>query len=147
MKYVLYGYRWLLLICCLLAAISNGFLMVGFSPIADNLSKIFDSPSILIQIHTMIFLMAYIPGNFIVIWILDKYGLKTCVSLIVVSLLIAFNFWNWNSYWVMGKIPNVYQQQFCIGNSRNMYCSYVLSLFLEHFIKIRFNMVWRLRSN
>ena len=60
--------------------IVSGFLMVGFSPISNTIAKIYDCSQIIVQLQTLLFLIAFIPGNFIVIWVLNKYGLRATVG-------------------------------------------------------------------
>jgi hypothetical protein len=54
--------------------------MVGFSPIAGVVAIIYDCAPIIVQLQTLLFLIAFIPGNFIVIWVLNKFGLRATVS-------------------------------------------------------------------
>ena len=60
---------------------ASGFLMVGFSPIADIISSVYGCDTVVVEAMTLLFLIGFIPGNFIVIGTLDKYGLRTCVRL------------------------------------------------------------------
>jgi hypothetical protein len=62
--------------------ITSGFLMVGFSPVSGTIAIIYDCPEIFVQMQTLLFLIAFVPGNFIVIWVLNKKGLKTTVFII-----------------------------------------------------------------
>ena len=79
-KYKLYPFRWVMQLFVLSTMIVSGFLMVGFSPIASTIAKIYGCNEVLVQIQTIIFLAAFIPGNFIVIGVLNKYGLRVAVS-------------------------------------------------------------------
>jgi hypothetical protein len=63
-----------------ISMIISGFLMVGFSPISETISKIYECSEIIVQMQTLLFLIAFIPGNFIVIWVLNKFGLRITVS-------------------------------------------------------------------
>lgn len=60
--------------------IVSGFLMVGFSPIASTISQIYGCEDIVVQLQTLLFLIAFIPGNFMTIVFLNKYGLRLTVS-------------------------------------------------------------------
>ena len=66
-EFKLYPCRWMLqffFACCM---ISSGFLMVGFSPISNTIAAIYGCAPFIVQAQTLIFLIAFIPGNFIVI--------------------------------------------------------------------------------
>ena len=79
-QYTLYYFRWLMQAFLTASMIASGFLMVGFSPISETIAKIYDCSQIIVQLQTLLFLIAFIPGNFIVIWVLNKYGLRATVS-------------------------------------------------------------------
>jgi hypothetical protein len=67
--------------------IVSGFLMVGFSPIANTVAAIYGCSEVLVQIQTLLFLVMFIPGNFIVIAILNKFGLRVTLILGAVCTL------------------------------------------------------------
>ena len=79
-QYTLYSFRWVMQAFFTLSMIVSGFLMVGFSPITNTIAKIYDCSQIIVQLQTILFLIGFIPGNFIVIWVLDKYGLRATVG-------------------------------------------------------------------
>jgi hypothetical protein len=79
-QYTLYSFRWLMQAFFTMSMIVSGFLMVGFSPISETIAKIYDCSQIIVQLQTLLFLIAFIPGNFIVIWVLNKHGLRATVS-------------------------------------------------------------------
>ncbi len=79
-QYTLYSFRWVMQAFFTVSTIVSGFLMVGFSPISETIAKIYDCSQIIVQLQTLLFLIAFIPGNFIVIWVLNKYGLRATVS-------------------------------------------------------------------
>lgn len=62
-----------------LAMASSSVLMVGFSPIASVISKLFDCSVVIVEAQTLIFLAAFIPANFIAIHMLPRKGLKYTV--------------------------------------------------------------------
>lgn len=62
-----------------LSMAATGFLMVGFSPVSDYIAAMYGISPFWVQLQTLIFLVAFVPGNFIVIMVLGKYGLRTCV--------------------------------------------------------------------
>ena len=76
--------------------IVSGFLMVGFSPVSDYIADMYGISEFWVQIQTLIFLLAFVPGNFIVIYVLDKFGLRVCVS--IIELIDKYNIddaWSW----------------------------------------------------
>ena len=66
-----------------MAMIVSGFLMVGFSPIASTIAKIYACDEVMVQVQTLIFLVAFIPGNFLVISVLNKFGLRVTVRILM----------------------------------------------------------------
>ena len=79
-QYTLYPFRWLMQAFLTASTIASGFLMVGFSPVSETIAKIYDCSQIIVQLQTLLFFISFIPGNFIVIWVLNKYGLRATVS-------------------------------------------------------------------
>ncbi len=63
--------RWPMQIFFTMALVSNGFLMVGFSPVASILAEIYNCEKIIVDLQCLLFLICFIPGNFVVIKILD----------------------------------------------------------------------------
>jgi len=59
--------------------LSNGFLMVGFSPISTTVAITYNCPQIVVDAQVLMFLFMFIPANFLVIKVLDKYGLRACL--------------------------------------------------------------------
>jgi predicted MFS family arabinose efflux permease len=90
-KYTLYPFRWLMQAFFTVSMIVSGFLMVGFSPISNTIAKIYDCSQIIVQLQTLLFLIAFIPGNFIVIWVLNKYGLRATVGDNYILLVLILN--------------------------------------------------------
>jgi hypothetical protein len=66
-KFILYPYRWLLQLCFSLSFAVSGVLMVGFSPIAPVIAKIYSCNVFLVEVQAIIFVIMYIPSNFVVI--------------------------------------------------------------------------------
>ncbi|TNV78446.1 hypothetical protein FGO68_gene3853 [Halteria grandinella] len=50
--------------------------MVGFSPIASVISKVFNCSIVLVEMQTLLFLAAFIPANFTAIYLLPRKGLR-----------------------------------------------------------------------
>lgn len=65
--------------------------MVGFSSIATSIAIIYDCPESFVVAQALIFFIAYIPSNFVVIYILSRYGLRSC--LIIGSTLMLLGAW------------------------------------------------------
>jgi hypothetical protein len=77
--YKLYPFRWTMQLFIVTSMITSGFLMVGFSPIASVVAAIYGCNEIIVQVQTLLFLVAFIPGNFIVISVLNRNGLRVTV--------------------------------------------------------------------
>jgi len=78
--YRLYPFRWTMQAMMTAAMISSGIMMVGFAPSASTIAKMYSCQEIFVQMQTLLFLIAFIPGNFLVIWYQNKFGLKPTVS-------------------------------------------------------------------
>ena len=69
----------------------SGFLMIGFSPIAKIISNLYDCSLIVVDIQILLYVILFIPANFTVIHILNKYGLR--VTVIIGSFLLMSAAW------------------------------------------------------
>jgi hypothetical protein len=81
--YRLYPFRWTMQAMMTAAMISSGIMMVGFAPSASTIAKMYSCQEIFVQMQTLLFLVAFIPGNFLVIWYQNKFGLRPTVSALV----------------------------------------------------------------
>lgn len=72
-------FRWVILTFFATSLIASGFCMVGFSPVGAVLAEIYEAPAILVNLCVLLYLIAFLPANFIVIKVLDVYGIRTCV--------------------------------------------------------------------
>jgi MFS family permease len=61
------------------AMASSSLLMIGFSPIANIISEVFNCSIIVVEAQALIFLAAFIPANFTAIHLLPKKGLRWTV--------------------------------------------------------------------
>ncbi|CDW80057.1 UNKNOWN [Stylonychia lemnae] len=68
-----------------MALISDGFLMVGFSPVASVIADAFNCEKIIVDAQCLTFLVMFVPCNFLVIYALNKHGLRFCVIIISVN--------------------------------------------------------------
>jgi hypothetical protein len=64
---------------------------MGFSPVAEIISKIYDCNIILVELQTVVFIIVFIPANFFVIWLMNIYGLR--VTLITGSIFLITGSW------------------------------------------------------
>ncbi len=63
----------------------------GFSPVAEIISKLYDCQPILVQLQSIIFIVMFIPSNFVVIQILKQRGLR--VTLIIGAVIMIAGAW------------------------------------------------------
>jgi len=74
-----------------LSLASCGVMQNGFSPVAKIISKIYDCPAILVQLQSLIFIVLYIPVNFVVIYLLKNKGLR--FTLVTGALFMITGAW------------------------------------------------------
>jgi hypothetical protein len=67
----------------------SGFIMIGFSPIAPIISKLYNCSLIIVDIQILLYVILFIPANFLVMYILNRYNLRVCLMLGGTLLLIA----------------------------------------------------------
>lgn len=60
-----------------------GITMMSFGTTASVVSKIYDVSEIFVQLCALSFLLMFLPGNFISLYVLQRWGLKICVRDIV----------------------------------------------------------------
>eukprot|EP00347_Sterkiella_histriomuscorum_P012556 403368114 len=90
-QYQLHPLRWWLQIFFTTALLSNGFIMVGFSPVSSNIAAIYNCQQIIVDLQCLLFLIMFIPANFLVIKVLDLYGLRAC--LLIGSVMTISGCW------------------------------------------------------
>jgi hypothetical protein len=69
----------------------SGFLMIGFSPIAAIISNLYDCSLIVVDIQILLYVILFIPANFLVIHIQNKHGLR--ITLILGGVLLIAASW------------------------------------------------------
>ncbi|HUT79569.1 MAG TPA: MFS transporter [Candidatus Bathyarchaeia archaeon] len=75
-KFIAYKYRWLVLILFMLAGAITQIVWVTYGTIVDETAGFFGVSTIEILVLALIFMVAYIPVNFLACWVIDKLGLK-----------------------------------------------------------------------
>ena len=65
----------------------SGFLMIGFSPIAIIISKLYGCSLISVNVQILIYVILFIPANFLVINLMKKYNLR---AILVMGSLLLF---------------------------------------------------------
>ena len=75
----------------MLCLASVNVIFMGFSPVAEIISKIYDCNIILVELQTVVFIIVFIPANFFVIWLMNIYGLR--VTLITGSVFLITGSW------------------------------------------------------
>lgn len=63
--------------------------MVGFSPIANTIADVYDCPIFAVEVQALLFVILYVVSNFVVIYIQNKYGLRPCMVIGALLLLIG----------------------------------------------------------
>ncbi len=63
--------------------------MIGFSPIAPIISELYSCSLILVDIQLLLYTILFIPANFLVIWILNKFNLRVCLTIGAILLMIS----------------------------------------------------------
>ena len=76
-----YRWRWIVL---LLYSLNNAFvniIWIPFAPIADVITCYYDVSLFWVNALSQVFMLSYVVLLFIVVWMLDKYGLKVCFAI------------------------------------------------------------------
>lgn len=63
-----------------MALMASGFLITSFNVIGQTLVVLFNTHPLAITLANLLFSFAFVPGNFVVVKCLDKFGLRFCVS-------------------------------------------------------------------
>jgi len=71
-----YKYRWLVLILFMFAGAMTQVIWVTYGVIVDETAGFFGVSEIAILVLALIFMVAYVPVNFLACWAIDKFGLK-----------------------------------------------------------------------
>lgn len=64
-------------------------MMNGFSPVAEIIGEVYDCDAIIVQIQTIIFIVVFVPANFVVIRTVDKLGLKATLIIGGIALIVG----------------------------------------------------------
>ncbi|NHJ49376.1 MAG: major facilitator superfamily domain-containing protein 7 [Asgard group archaeon] len=75
-KYKSYKYRWIVLILFMFAGAITQIIWVTYGTIVDETAGFFSVSEIEILLLALIFMVVYIPVNFLACWVIDKLGLK-----------------------------------------------------------------------
>ena len=57
-----------------------GITMMSFGTTASVVAKIYDVSEIFVQLCALSFLLMFVPGNFLSLYVLQRWGFKICVS-------------------------------------------------------------------
>lgn len=107
---ILYRYRWVVLFAYFLTSAATGAVQGSLSTnrkIIDRLDNALDEDHLAMAKYSD--LVLYFPANFFSVWVIDHYGLKTCISigsLIMLggSILRFFSIWSSLWLWFVGHI-------------------------------------------
>ncbi|MDR3574526.1 MAG: MFS transporter [Anaerolineaceae bacterium] len=80
-KYVLYGYRWVVLAIFMFINLTIQMLWIAYAPITGPAAKFYGVTDLQIGILAMSFMIAFIPLSIPVSWVIDTYGFRLAVSI------------------------------------------------------------------
>ena len=102
-EYKAYKYRWIVLIFFMLVGAVTQLIWVTYGTIIDESAGFFAVDELLIVLLVLVFLVVYIPVNFLACWFIDKFGLKwgTGIGVIITGVfgflrvfaLMGPNYW------------------------------------------------------
>jgi len=75
-KYTAYSYRWVVLLLFMFIGAMTQVIWITFGGIIDESASFYGVSDNLILLTSVVFMIAYIPVNFLASWLLDKFGLK-----------------------------------------------------------------------
>jgi fucose permease len=84
-KLILYKFRWVVLICFTLSLVSIGMLGCTCTTTASLVKEIYNLSVFGSNLANFAYSIMYIPGNFISIFVLRRYGVK--ISIVIGALL------------------------------------------------------------
>lgn len=107
---ILYRYRWLVLLSFFLSSSSLGSVQGSLSTtkkIILNISDELDENTINIAKYSD--LVIYFPANFFSIWLIENYGLRACICLgslimLIGSIIRFLSVFNYMYFWYFGHI-------------------------------------------
>lgn len=79
-----YGYRWVILLTFMLAALFNQLLWITFAPITGSAASYYGVSDLSIGLLSMSFMIAYLVVSIPASWVIDTYGFRTAVGIGVV---------------------------------------------------------------
>jgi MFS family permease len=79
--YQVYGYRWVILLCFMLAVIFNQLLWITFAPITSTAVDFYHVSDLSIGLLSMSFMIAYLFVSIPASWVIDTYGFRTAVGI------------------------------------------------------------------
>ena len=90
-KLILYKYRWVVLISFTLSLVSVGILGCTCTTTTNLVKEIYDLSVLESNLANSAYLIMYIPGNFLSIFLLRRYGVK--ISIFIAALLFIIGGW------------------------------------------------------
>jgi MFS family permease len=85
-KYLVYGYRWVVLAVFMFVNLTIQMLWIAYAPITGPAAKFYGVDDLQIGLLAMTFMMAFIPLSIPVSWVIDTYGFRPAVSIGVVLM-------------------------------------------------------------
>ena len=105
-KFKIYPYRWVVLVLFMLVGAMTQVIWITFAAITDESAAFYNVTDIHILMLSVVFMIAYVPFNFLACYLIDKLGLKWGTSIGVIltgvfGFLRALTANVWVNYWAL----------------------------------------------
>ncbi len=103
-KIQVYGYRWVVLLLFMLANIMTQILWITFAAVTNESMVFFGvSDELFIFLLSAIFMIVYIPDNFLASWLIDKYDFKigSGIGAVLIAIFGFLRFFAGQNYMMM----------------------------------------------
>ena len=80
-KYILYGYRWVVLGVFMFINLTIQMLWITYAPITGPAAEFYGVGDLQIGLLSMVFMIAFIPLSIPVSWVIDTYGFRVAVGI------------------------------------------------------------------
>jgi len=80
-KYVVYGYRWVVLAVFMFINLTIQMLWISYAPITGPAARFYGVSDLQIGTLAMVFMLAFLPLSIPVAWVIDTYGFRLAVSI------------------------------------------------------------------
>jgi sugar phosphate permease len=102
-KFISYKYRWVVLIMFMFAGAMTQVIWITFMGISKASAEHYNVSANLILLLSLIFMIVYIPVNFLACWTIDKFGLKwgTGIGVILTGVFGFLRAVSGTNYWLL----------------------------------------------